>query len=83
MLPLADSAPALHQRLQSGLHQIYAACARHTAGRQALPGNYWRAHPPLLRLAAGFCQMWLENQQGSRQQQEHLLHGLETALHHI
>lgn len=83
LAPLAESAPPLHERLRSGLHQIYAACARHAAGRQALPATYWRAHPPLLRLAAGFCQMWLENQHDSRQRQEGLLHCLETALQHI
>lgn len=79
--PLAETAPPLHQRLRGGLQRVYAACARHVAGKSPLPASYWRAHPPLLRLAAGFCQMWLENHHDSRSRQEYLLHALERTLH--
>lgn len=78
--PLAEQAPHLHQRLRRGLQHIHAACARHTVGKSSLPVNYWRAHPPLLRLVAGFCQMWLDNHHDARPQQEYLLHALERVL---
>ena len=77
---LAESAPRLQERLRRGLQGIYAACARHTTGKSPLPPTYWRAHPPLLRLAAGFCQMWLDNHHDARPQQEYLLHALERLL---
>lgn len=70
------ASPLPPARLVGGLQAICMACARHVSGRAPLPHDFWRSHPPLLRLAAGFCQMWLENAQDDRHQQERLLHDL-------
>lgn len=72
---LAES-PLPTSRLITGLQAVCTACARHVSGKTPLSQNFWRSHPPLLRLVAGFAQMWLENAQASPRQQERLLHDL-------
>ena len=63
-----------------GLHAICAACARHVSGKAPLAQDFWRSHPPMLRLLAGFCQMWLENAQADPHRQASLLHDLHTLV---
>lgn len=75
-----DASPLPTARLGGGLRSICMACARHVGGKTPLPHDFWRNHPPLLRLVAGFCQMWLENAQSDRHRQERLLHGLHTLV---
>ena len=87
LLPLLQPAyaalaasPLPVSRLVGGLHAICTACLRHISGKAPLPQDFWRSHPPLLRLVAGFCQMWLENAQADPRQQARLLHDLHTLV---
>lgn len=74
------ASPLPVSRLVGGLQAICAACVRHVSGKAPLPQDFWRSHPPLLRLVAGFCQMWLENAQTDPRQQARLLHDLHTLV---
>lgn len=74
------ASPLPVSRLIGGLQTICTACARHVSGKAPLAHDFWRSHPPLLRLVAGFCQMWLENAQEDPHRQAGLLHDLHTLV---
>lgn len=59
---LHNAFPALSTRLGGGFARLCAQCAAYfKRGRQALPAEFWRVEPPLLRLFAGHLHMFLQN----------------------
>ncbi|MDR2572754.1 MAG: glycosyltransferase family 9 protein [Desulfovibrio sp.] len=73
---LRETFPALHQRLGKGLARLTAHCSGRLKQVGELRADLWREETPLLRLFAGWLQMYLQNSRYSRS-------GWQTALERL